>query len=151
MDVDWPVIKEEELRLHAEHVMQASDLSGYNYAEVVRILTVASYVEDLCIVIADLKLVKNRRFGIHHQSSDDTGSGQWRPTPPALLPEAPSFVRPAPRASSVPTTKIAAARAQGLSRLAALCAAIRKGLALIGPSTAASLVGGKRACRLVEL
>jgi hypothetical protein len=37
--------------------------------------------------------------------------------------------------------KIAAARAQGLSRLAALCAATRQGLAFIGPSTAASLVG----------
>jgi hypothetical protein len=37
--------------------------------------------------------------------------------------------------------KIAAARAQGLSRLAAFFAATRQGSALIGPSTAARLDG----------
>lgn len=42
-------ITEEELRLHAEHLMQAPGLSGYSYDEVVRILTVAQYVADLCI------------------------------------------------------------------------------------------------------
>ena len=42
-------VNEEELRLHAEHMMQAIDLSGYSYDEVVRILTVANYVADLCI------------------------------------------------------------------------------------------------------
>ena len=42
-------VNEEELRLHAEHMMQASDLSGSSYDEVVRILTVANYVADLCI------------------------------------------------------------------------------------------------------
>jgi hypothetical protein len=41
-------VNEEELRLHAEHMMQASDRSGYSYDEVVRILTVANYVADLC-------------------------------------------------------------------------------------------------------
>jgi hypothetical protein len=42
-------VSEEELRLHAKHMMQAPDLSGYSYDEVVRILTVANYVADLCI------------------------------------------------------------------------------------------------------
>jgi hypothetical protein len=42
-------MSEEELRVHAEHLMQAQDLSGYTYDEVVRILTVAQYVADLCI------------------------------------------------------------------------------------------------------
>ena len=69
MDVDMPVIKEEELRLHAEHVMQASDLSGYNYAEVVRVLTVASYVVDLCI----------KEIG-------DRGLLTWAPGPKGLTP-----------------------------------------------------------------
>ena len=40
---------EEELRLRAEQVMQAQDLSAYSYDEVVRVLTIASYVADLCI------------------------------------------------------------------------------------------------------
>jgi hypothetical protein len=40
---------EEELRLHAQHLMQAQDLTGHGYDEVVRILTVAQYVADLCI------------------------------------------------------------------------------------------------------
>jgi hypothetical protein len=43
------VMTEEELRLHAEHMMQAQDLSAYSYEEVVRVLTVAQYVADLCI------------------------------------------------------------------------------------------------------
>jgi len=42
-------MNEEELSLHAEHMMQAQNLSGYTYEEVVRILTVANYVPDLCI------------------------------------------------------------------------------------------------------
>src|SRR5215470_1929849 len=56
----------------------------------------------------------------------------------ALLIGDPSFVRPAPR-EHLPSRpqKFAAARAQGLSRLAAFHAATRQGLALIGPSTAA--------------
>jgi len=48
-----------------------------------------------------------------------------------------------PRREHLPSRpqKIAAARAQGQSRLAALRAATRQGLALIGPSTAARLGG----------
>jgi hypothetical protein len=45
---------------------------------------------------------------------------------------------------------IAAARAQGLSRLAAQRAATRQGLALIGPSTAARFGGREETCPLVE-
>lgn len=47
--ITMPDINEEELLLHAEHMMQAPDLSGYSYPEVVRILTVANYVSDPCI------------------------------------------------------------------------------------------------------
>jgi hypothetical protein len=43
--------------------------------------------------------------------------------------------------SSVPTAKSRSRRAQGLSRLAALFCGHPKGLALIGPSTAACLIG----------
>jgi hypothetical protein len=46
---EMPDMNEEEVQLHAEHMMQAPNLSGYSYGEVVRILTVANYVADLCI------------------------------------------------------------------------------------------------------
>jgi hypothetical protein len=42
-------MNEAELRLHAEHMMQATDLAACSYIEIVRILTVAQYVADLCI------------------------------------------------------------------------------------------------------
>jgi len=66
------------------------------------------------------------------------------------------FVKPHllfdPRREHLPSRpqKIAAARAQGQSRLAALRAATHQGLALIGPSTTARLMVGSRACRLVQ-
>ena len=47
--IEMPDINEEELMLHAEHMMQAPNLRSYSYQEVVRILTVANYVADLCI------------------------------------------------------------------------------------------------------
>jgi hypothetical protein len=40
---------EDEVLLHAEHLMQAPSLDTYDYDRIVRILTVASYVADLCI------------------------------------------------------------------------------------------------------
>jgi hypothetical protein len=54
------VTTEEGLRLHAEHMMQAhQDLSDYSYDEVVRVLTVAQYVSDLCI-----KEIKDQRYAM---------------------------------------------------------------------------------------
>jgi hypothetical protein len=61
-------INEEELQLHAEHMMQAPDLSGYSYNEVCRILTVANYVGDLCV----------KEIG-------DRGQLTWSPSPTGKL------------------------------------------------------------------
>ena len=63
-EIIMPDMNEEELRLHAEHMMQAPDVSGYSYGEVVRILTVANYVADLCI-----------------KEIEDRGLITWSPSP----------------------------------------------------------------------
>ena len=63
-----PPISEEELQLHAEHMMQAPDLSGYSYNEICRILTVANYVADLCI-----------------KAIEDRGQLTWAPSPTGKL------------------------------------------------------------------
>ena len=54
-------MNEDVLRLHAEHMTQAHrDMSGYSYDEVVRVLTVAQYISDLCI-----KQIKDQPYAMH--------------------------------------------------------------------------------------
>jgi hypothetical protein len=57
-----------------------------------------------------------------------------------------------PRREHLPSRprEFAAARAQGLSRLAAVYAATRQGLALIGPSTAARLFSREESVQDVQ-